>query len=794
MAAESPYLYGIHDQSPAPTEYLSHITNATGSGGWVTATVAIGANTNDFSGNSFSALANAGHTVICRLNYGYFPQGTIPLPANYDDFALRCKNFVSNSPGCNIWLIGNELNLSAEWPFDGARFNYVSPQDYANCFRKVYDAIKSVRPGDKVIPQATAPWGGPYGAGSQNVNGTNYPSDGQPLSWVQYENQVLSDITNSGPLDGIALHIGSRGYHFSDIYSTNKFGSLNLYSSFYVYKDWIDFGIPQSLYYLPLYVTECNGLYYWKGGGPPGEDPSQHYEAGWMQEIYAEINRYNQSASTNGKPIFRCFNMYRWCDGCDGWNIDGPTDIYKNRILSDLDAAAAQQYAWPSYVPPTNAPAAPLNVTAMVGNGNVTLTWDASPFAASYKVKRSTVNGGPYTIIATNITQPSFINTSFTPNTTYYFRISALNSLGESTNSLQVSATPTNGLPDVIVTAISWTPPGTLYSNTNITFKATVLNQGSAPTPSGTTIGVGFLVDGTQVSWSGSYSAALSQNSSVTLTADGGPIGIAYWPATPGPHTITANVDDIDRFPEGNEGNNVLDTNLAVYVRGYAVNSGGNASGSFIADAYWSGSTNMFSVTNAIDLSAASNPAPQAVYQSERWGNFTYSFSNLNSSTNYTVRLHFAEISPSVTTIGDRRFNVAINGLQVLTNFDILASAGAKFRAFSRQFTIFPSAAGQIAVQFTKGPSNEAKVSGIEVVATPSLPTVQLLTPLYTNGSVLLSWNAYPGKTYRVQYKADLNQTNWTTLTPDVTASSNVASIADLPGTGQRFYRVLVLY
>src|ERR1051326_8548553 len=235
-AAESPYLYGIHDHSPDPTEYLNHIKNATGAGGWITATVALGADTNNFASDNFSTLANAGHTIICRLNYGYFPDGTIPVPSKYDAFATRCKNYVANSAGCNIWLIGNELNLSAEWPFDGARFTYVSPQDYANCFRKAYNAIKSVRPNDKVIPQASAPWGGPYGAGTQNVGGMNYPSDGQPLSWVQYKNQVLSAITNSGPLDGIALHIGSRGYHYADIHSTNKIsaGGQNLYFSFYV--------------------------------------------------------------------------------------------------------------------------------------------------------------------------------------------------------------------------------------------------------------------------------------------------------------------------------------------------------------------------------------------------------------------------------------------------------------------------------------------------------------------------------------------------------------------------------
>src|SRR5260221_10386616 len=193
-AAESPFLYGIHDHDPDPSSYLSHITNGTAAGGWITATVAVGANTNDVSGVNFGALAAAGNTIICRINYGYYPDGTIPLPSRYDDFAVRCKNFVANSTGCNIWLIGNELNLSAEWPFDGARFNYVSPQNYADCFRKAYGAIKSIRPNDKVIPQATAPWGGPYGSGSQNVSGVNYPSDGQPLTLVQFENQILSAI------------------------------------------------------------------------------------------------------------------------------------------------------------------------------------------------------------------------------------------------------------------------------------------------------------------------------------------------------------------------------------------------------------------------------------------------------------------------------------------------------------------------------------------------------------------------------------------------------------------------
>ncbi|MDB6029928.1 MAG: Amylopullulanase [Verrucomicrobiales bacterium] len=342
-AVEVPGLYGIHDHDPDPSEYLNHIKPVSG-GGWITATVAVGHSATNTAGVNFSTFANAGHTVICRINNGYFPDGTIPVPAEYDNFARRCSNFVANSTGCNIWVIGNELNINAEWPYNGTKFAYVSPQDYASCFRKAYNAIKAIRPNDKVMPAALAPWAGPYGAGTLN----GQPADGLSLSWVQYMNQMLTAISASGGIDGVTLHINSRGYTTNAIHSTQQVsaGGQQLYFSFYVYKDWVDFGIPSNLWNLPLYATECNGYYFWKGGHQ--ENPSAHYEAGWMQEIYAEINRYNQSAVSLGKPIFRCVNMYRWCGSCDGWNIDGASNPYKAQILSDLDGAVAQNYRWPN--------------------------------------------------------------------------------------------------------------------------------------------------------------------------------------------------------------------------------------------------------------------------------------------------------------------------------------------------------------------------------------------------------------------------------------------------------------
>jgi hypothetical protein len=74
-----------------------------------------------------------------------------------------------------------------------------------------------------------------------------------------------------------------------------------------------------------------------------------------------------------------------------------------------------------------------------------------------------------------------------------------------------------------------------------------------------------------------------------------------------------------------------------------AIDSGGGAAGSFLADTDVSGGST-YSTTAAIDTSGVTNPAPQAVYQTERYGNFTYTIPGLTPGASYTVRLHFAEI------------------------------------------------------------------------------------------------------------------------------------------------------
>jgi hypothetical protein len=82
----------------------------------------------------------------------------------------------------------------------------------------------------------------------------------------------------------------------------------------------------------------------------------------------------------------------------------------------------------------------PSTPTATPGIGLVSLSWPAVPGASGYDVLRSTVSGGPYTIVASNVTGTSFTNAGLTTGTTYYYVVAAYTATSEGMNSPQVSA------------------------------------------------------------------------------------------------------------------------------------------------------------------------------------------------------------------------------------------------------------------------------------------------------------------------------------------------------------------
>ena len=86
--------------------------------------------------------------------------------------------------------------------------------------------------------------------------------------------------------------------------------------------------------------------------------------------------------------------------------------------------------------PPT---VAPTNLIASAGNVQAQLTWAAAPAATSYNLKRSLFSGGPF-VTLTNVAMTAFTDTNVVNNRTYYYVVSAMNTIGESADSLPTSA------------------------------------------------------------------------------------------------------------------------------------------------------------------------------------------------------------------------------------------------------------------------------------------------------------------------------------------------------------------
>ncbi len=319
-----------------------------------------------------------------------------------------------------------------------------------------------------------------------------------------------------------------------------------------------------------------------------------------------------------------------------------------------------------------------------------------------------------------------------------------------------VSVSPTNGFTGTVALSVSGLPSGAT-ANLNPasisgsgTSTLTVMTASSTPAGGNTlaitgvsgslshTADVTLTVTGTPPQPASNLAAAAASGSQINLTWSASPTsGVTYsvFRSTTSGFTLSGST----QIASAVTGTSFSDTGLSCATAyfylveavnaggasspsnqasattqacaGVQINSGGPAVSPFVADKDFTGGATI-NHANTIDLSGVTNPAPMAVYQTARVGNFTYTVPGFTAGSSHKVRLHFAETF--FATAGSRTFNVSINGTQVLSNFDIFAAAGAKNKAIIEQFTVNANASGQYVVQFTTV-VNQSLLSGIEV-------------------------------------------------------------------------------
>ena len=120
-------------------------------------------------------------------------------------------------------------------------------------------------------------------------------------------------------------------------------------------------------------------------------------------------------------------------------------DPYLNAALDDFRIYS--QALSPSEVALYASPlAAPQNLAATPGPLSLDLAWSAVPNATSYTVKYATTSGGPYTTLAEGLPFTEQTHAGLGYGTTYYYVVSAANSVYQSPVSTELAATPDSAL------------------------------------------------------------------------------------------------------------------------------------------------------------------------------------------------------------------------------------------------------------------------------------------------------------------------------------------------------------
>lgn len=234
-------------------------------------------------------------------------------------------------------------------------------------------------------------------------------------------------------------------------------------------------------------------------------------------------------------------------------------------------------------------------------------------------------------------------------------------------------------------------------------------------------------------------------------------------------------------YPTANAGDDIYICTDQTYdnTAELQVNSINTSSGSFVASGSYRTGGNEGTSGNSVNLTALTNPAPEAVYQSEVWGAHSYTFTSLSPDVVYKIRLHFAELYNQIDVAGERVFNVEINDVVVLSNYDMYTEAGGRDIGLIEEFYAKPNASGTIVIDFIKVGGQEPVSRGVELYKW--YDAGQLTA---TGGGTYL-WNT--GETTASIYVGPTEATYTVTVTTNGCSSQDAVQVAQGCGSAAPF-------
>lgn len=155
------------------------------------------------------------------------------------------------------------------------------------------------------------------------------------------------------------------------------------------------------------------------------------------------VDYYSVKRSTNDDgPYFTIATVSGAVSYTDTGLVAGTTYYYVVTAANGGGESDPSPVVSATVLPP--APGTPTGVSASgISATEIQIFWTASANASRYNIKRSDTSGGPYTTIASDITETEFVDSDLSDGSTYYYVVSAVNAAAESSNSIETSATAT---------------------------------------------------------------------------------------------------------------------------------------------------------------------------------------------------------------------------------------------------------------------------------------------------------------------------------------------------------------
>jgi len=192
-------------------------------------------------------------------------------------------------------------------------------------------------------------------------------------------------------------------------------------------------------------------------------------------------NVYRSTLSGGETFLTTLGNVSSWTDS---GVANGTTYFYKVTALNAVGEGGLSNERSATPTAPASVPGAPTVSSASAGNGWVSVSWSAPADGGSaitgYRIYRATASGLETLYSSPVGTATSFTDTSVANGTTYFYKVTALNAVGEGVLSNERSATPT--APATVPGAPSLNSASAGNGNVTLAWSAPASDGGSAVT------------------------------------------------------------------------------------------------------------------------------------------------------------------------------------------------------------------------------------------------------------------------------------------------------------------------